>query len=51
MASIKAMREVLSILKEDGTTSRYASHMVSFNEMFEVVGRSIFVKLEKKYGS
>jgi methylisocitrate lyase len=51
MASIKAIKEVLSILKEDGSTSRYAPHMVSFNEMFEVVGRSRFVKLEKKYGS
>ena len=51
MASIKAMQEVLSVLKEDGSTSRYASHMVSFQEMFEVVGRSKFVQLEKKYGS
>jgi len=51
MASIKAMKEVLSVLKEDGTTSRYAPRMVSFNEMFEVVGRSMFVSLEKKYGS
>ena len=49
MASIKAMKEVLSVLKEDGTTSRYAPRMVSFNEMFEVVGRSMFVSLEKKY--
>lgn len=51
MACIKAMKEVLSVLKEDGTTSRYAPRMVSFNEMFEVVGRSMFVSFEKKYGS
>jgi methylisocitrate lyase len=51
MACIKAMKEVLSVLKEDGTTSRYAPRMVSFNEMFEVVVRSMFVSFEKKYGS
>ena len=49
MASIKAIQEVLSVLKEDGNTSRYAAHMVSFHDMFEVVGRSKFVQLEKKY--
>ena len=51
MSSIQAMREVLSVLKEDGTTNRFASRMVSFHEMFEVVGRSRFAELEKKYGS
>lgn len=51
MASIKAIQEVLSVLKEDGSTSRYASRMVSFQEMFEVVGRSKYVKLETKYSS
>ena len=51
MASIKAMQEVLAILKKEGTTSRYASRMVSFQDMFEVVGRSKFVALEKKYAS
>ena len=51
MASIKAIQEVMSVLKEDGNTSRYASHMVSFHDMFEVVGRSKFVQLEKKYCS
>ncbi|MGQ9693772.1 MAG: isocitrate lyase/PEP mutase family protein [Thermodesulfobacteriota bacterium] len=49
MASIKAMQEVLKILKEEGTTSRFTSRMVSFQEMFEVVGRSKFIELEKKY--
>jgi len=51
MSSIQAMREVLGALKEDGTTGRIASRMVSFHEMFEVVGRSRFAELEKKYGS
>jgi 2,3-dimethylmalate lyase len=49
MASIKAMQEVLGVLKEDGTTARYASRMVPFQEMFETVGRSRFVELEKRY--
>jgi len=49
MASIKAIQEVLAVLKEDGTTARYASRMVPFQEMFEVVGRSRYASLEKKY--
>lgn len=51
MASIKAMQDVLTILKEDGSTTRFASRMVSFNEMFEVVGRSGFSALEKRYAA
>lgn len=51
MAAIKAMQEVLAVLKQDGTTARCASKMVPFQEMFEVVGRSKFVALEKKYAS
>ena len=51
MAAIKAMQEVLAVLKQDGTTARCASQMVPFQEMFEVVGRSKFVALEKKYAS
>ncbi len=51
MAAIRAMQEVLTVLKEDGTTARYAPRMVSFQEMFEVVGRSGYVRLEKKYAS
>lgn len=50
MASLKAMQEVLAVLREDGTTDRYAARMVSFHEMFETVGRSRFAELEKKYG-
>jgi len=49
MAAIRAMQEVLAVLKEDGTTGRYAPHMTSFQEMFEVVGRSGYMKTEKKY--
>jgi len=51
MAAIKAMQEVLAVLKQDGTTARYASQMVPFQEMFEVVGRSHFTELERKYAS
>ena len=51
MSSIQTMREVLAVLKEDGTTGRCASRMVSFHEMFETVGRSRFAALEKKYGA
>jgi len=51
MAAIKAMQEVLAVLKQDGTTARFASQMVPFQEMFEVVGRSKFTALEKKYAS
>jgi methylisocitrate lyase len=51
MAAIKAMQEVLAVLKQDGTTARCASQMVPFQEMFEVVGQSKFVALEKKYAS
>ena len=51
MAAIKAMQEVLAVLKQDGTTARCASQMVPFQEMFEVVGRSKFVALERKYAS
>jgi len=51
MAAIKAMQEVLAVLKQDGTTARFASRMVPFQEMFEVVGRSKYVAMEKKYAS
>ncbi len=51
MAAIKAMQEVLAVLKQEGTTVRYASKMVPFQEMFEVVERSKFAALEKKYAS
>jgi len=48
-ASIKAMQEVLGVLRSDGVTSRYADRMVSFQEMFEIVGRSRYAALERKY--
>ena len=51
MAAIKAMQEVLAVLKKDGTTGAYSSQMVPFQEMFEVVDRSKFMALEKKYAS
>ena len=51
MASIKAMQEVLGVLKATGTSLAYAEHMVSFQEMFEIVGRSAYAELEKKYAT
>jgi methylisocitrate lyase len=51
MASIKAMQEVLQVLKKDGTSLPYAERMVSFQEMFEIVGRSGYADLEKKYAA
>jgi len=51
MAAIKAMQALLAILKRDGTTGAYASQMASFPEMFEVVGRSHFTAIERKYAS
>ena len=50
-ASIKAMQEVLGVLRSDGVTSRYADRMVSFQEMFEIVGRSRYAALERKYSA
>jgi carboxyvinyl-carboxyphosphonate phosphorylmutase len=50
-ASIKAMQELLGVLREDGVTSRYADRMVSFQEMFEIVGRSRYTALEKRYST
>ncbi len=51
MASIKAMQEVMQVLKKEGTSLPYAEHMVSFQEMFEIVGRSGYAALEKKYAA
>ncbi|MFB3819098.1 MAG: oxaloacetate decarboxylase [Candidatus Methylomirabilales bacterium] len=51
MAAIKAMREVLEVLKADGTSLRYAERMVSFQEMFEAVGRAGYAALERKYAA
>lgn len=51
MAAIKAIQEVLAVLKKDGTTAACSSQMVPFQEMFEVVGRSRFTALERKYAS
>jgi methylisocitrate lyase len=49
MAAIKAMQEVLRELKVNGSTDGYAEHMVSFQEMFEIVGLSHYKALEEKY--
>lgn len=49
MASIKSMQELLVILKNDGITNRFASKMVSFQEMFEIVDLPGYSSLDKKY--
>jgi methylisocitrate lyase len=49
MAAIKAIQGVLKELRESGTTDGYAEHMVSFQEMFEIVGLSHYKTLEEKY--
>jgi len=48
-AAIKAMQRVLKELKERGSLERVADQMVSFQEMFEVVGLSDYRVLEKKF--
>jgi carboxyvinyl-carboxyphosphonate phosphorylmutase len=49
MSALKAMQGVLRELKEKGSTSGYLKHMVSFEEMFEIVGLSRYRALENKY--
>ena len=49
MASIYAIKQVLHELKTSGITEKYADKMVSFHEMFEVVDRSDFTELEKRF--
>jgi len=49
MAAIKAIQGVLEELNEHGTTHGFADRMVSFRELFEVVGLSHYKALEGKY--
>lgn len=49
VSAVKAMQRVLKILKEDGSTNKFSEHMVSFQEMFELVGLSHFKALEQKF--
>lgn len=55
MAAIKAMQDVLAVLKQDGTTTRFEDRMIPFNEkgneLFEVVGLSRYKQLERKYAA
>ena len=48
-AAIKAMQRVLEHLKKTGDTTALHADMVSFEAMFEVVGRSHYQRLEKKF--
>ncbi len=49
VSAIKAIRENLKVLKEEGSTDSCADRMASFKEMFDMVDRPKFVELEKKY--
>ena len=49
MASIYAIQRVLQELKTKGTPDGYADKMVSFEEMFELVDRSGYMALEKRF--
>ena len=49
MAAIKAMQTILRELKEEGTTEAVKDQMVSFQEMFEIVGYSYYRDLEKRF--
>jgi methylisocitrate lyase len=49
VSAVKAIQRVLKILKEDGSTRKFSEHMVSFQEMFELVGLSQFRALEQKF--
>lgn len=51
MAAIKAMQTVLAELKATGTTDAVADQMVSFKEMFEIVGYSHYQELEKQFSA
>ena len=43
------MQRVLKHLRENGSTEGFTNDMVSFKEMFEVVGFTHFKMLEEKY--
>jgi carboxyvinyl-carboxyphosphonate phosphorylmutase len=48
-AAIKAMQRILGHLKETGETTAFDGDKVSFETMFEIVGRSQYLNLEKKF--
>ena len=49
VSAIKAIRDTLAVLKAEGTTFGRADQMVSFKDMFELVGLSSCVELEKEF--
>ena len=49
MAAIKGIQQVLEELRENGSTAGFAQGMVSFQEMFEVVGLSHYKTLEERF--
>ncbi|MBW1698397.1 MAG: oxaloacetate decarboxylase [Deltaproteobacteria bacterium] len=49
MAAIKGIQQVLEELRINGTTVGFSERMVSFQEMFEIVGLSHYKSLEKRF--
>ena len=49
MAAIRGVQRALGELHEKGTVEGYTEHMVSFEEMFEVVGLSHYRGLENRF--
>ncbi|MBW1961417.1 MAG: oxaloacetate decarboxylase [Deltaproteobacteria bacterium] len=49
MAAIKGIQQVLEELRINGTTVGFSERMVSFQEMFEIVGLSYYKNLEKRF--
>lgn len=49
LAAIKAMQELLKVLKEKGTAEPYSERMITFQERDEIVDLQKFKTLEKKF--
>jgi len=48
-ASIKAIQEVMKLLKETGTTKGFADQMITFEERNQILGLPEYEEMEKKY--
>ncbi|MDI7259380.1 MAG: isocitrate lyase/phosphoenolpyruvate mutase family protein [Thermodesulfobacteriota bacterium] len=49
LAAIRAMGQLLKILKEEGTVEPYAEGMITFQEREEIVDLQKFQELEKRF--
>jgi methylisocitrate lyase len=47
----KAIKELLQVLKQDGTTKNYFDHMIPFNEFNKMIGLPKIYEIEKKYAT